>query len=105
MELDDQLREYAQCPRESLGEERKTDLVVPQPDYRELRAYFDHVDKVVGIKKDCSFHTVVTGATFDKDAGKWTVTTADGRTSKTRFLILGSGFVSIKISSGSREFG
>lgn len=37
---------------------------------------------------------MVTSASFDQDAGKWIVTTADGRTSKTRFLILGSGFVS-----------
>ncbi|KAL1872418.1 hypothetical protein Daus18300_004389 [Diaporthe australafricana] len=62
------------------------------PDYRELRAYFDHVDKVIGVKKDCSFNTVVTSATFDKEAGKWIVETADGRTSRARFFILGSGF-------------
>lgn len=65
------------------------------PDYTELRAYFDHVDKVIGVKKDCSFQTVVTGASFDKTSGRWTVTTADGRTSKAKFLILGCGFVSI----------
>lgn len=65
------------------------------PDYKELRAYFDHVDKVLGVKKDCSFNTVVTGAEFDKDSGKWVVETADGRASKAKFLILGSGFVSV----------
>lgn len=65
------------------------------PDYKEIRRYFDHVDKVMDIKKDCSFHTVVTGASFDKEAGKWIVNTADGRTSKARFIILGSGFVSV----------
>lgn len=65
------------------------------PDYREIRSYFDHVDKVLDIKRDCSFHTVVTGADFDAEAGQWIVKTADGRTSKARFLILGSGFVSL----------
>jgi cation diffusion facilitator CzcD-associated flavoprotein CzcO len=64
------------------------------PDYKELRAYFDHVDKVIGVKKDCSFNTVVTGGTFDREKGKWIVKTADGRTSKARFFILGTGFVS-----------
>lgn len=64
------------------------------PDYKEIRTYFDHVDKVMDIKKDCSFHTVVVGASFDKESGKWIVSTADGRTSKARFIILGSGFVS-----------
>ncbi|POS72229.1 HK97 family phage prohead protease [Diaporthe helianthi] len=62
------------------------------PDYKELRAYFDHVDKVIGVKKDCSFNTVVTGGTFDREQAKWIVKTADGRTSKTRFFILGTGF-------------
>lgn len=69
------------------------------PDYKELRAYFDHVDKVLGLKKDCSFNTVVTGATFDKESAKWTVTTADGRTSRAKFLVLGSGFVGRPSSS------
>lgn len=64
------------------------------PDYKELRAYFDHVDKVIGVKKDCSFNTVVTSGTFDKEQAKWIVKTADGRTSKARFFILGTGFVS-----------
>jgi cation diffusion facilitator CzcD-associated flavoprotein CzcO len=64
------------------------------PDYRELRAYFDHVDKVMDIKRDCAFETVVTGAKFNKDEGKWTVHTADGRTAKAKYLILAAGFVS-----------
>jgi len=62
------------------------------PDYRELQAYFDHVDKVCELSKDSAFETVVTGAEFDEDAGKWTVKTADGRTAKTRFLIIAAGF-------------
>ncbi|KAJ0109061.1 HK97 family phage prohead protease [Diaporthe amygdali] len=62
------------------------------PDYKELRAYFDHVDKVIGVKKDCSFNTVVTSGNFDKESGKWIVETADGRTSKAKFFILGTGF-------------
>jgi cation diffusion facilitator CzcD-associated flavoprotein CzcO len=32
------------------------------PDYQNLRDYFDHVDKVIGIKKDCAFNTVIIGA-------------------------------------------
>lgn len=59
-----------------------------------MRAYFDQVDKIVGVKKDCSFNTVVVGAMFDIEEGKWNVRTEDGRTAKARFLILGTGFVS-----------
>lgn len=62
------------------------------PNYQDLRAYFDHVDKVIGVKKDCAFNTVVVGANFDTDTGKWSVRTADGRVTKAKFLILGTGF-------------
>jgi cation diffusion facilitator CzcD-associated flavoprotein CzcO len=62
------------------------------PDWRELQAYFDHCDKVCNLSKDTAFETVVTSAEFDQQAGKWTVKTADGRTCKTRFLIIAAGF-------------
>ncbi|KAF7561485.1 hypothetical protein G7046_g2663 [Stylonectria norvegica] len=62
------------------------------PNYEELRSYFDHVDKVLDIKKDCSFNTVVVGANFDTEAGKWNVRTEDGRVAKSKYLILGTGF-------------
>ncbi|KAM0510860.1 hypothetical protein ACHAPE_010448 [Trichoderma viride] len=62
------------------------------PNYEELRAYFDHVDKVIGVKKDCAFNTVVVGAHFDLAAGKWIIRTEDGRTTKAKYLILGTGF-------------
>lgn len=62
------------------------------PDWRELQAYFDHVDKVCDLSKDSAFETVVTSAEFDESSAKWTVKTADGRTAKTRFLIIAAGF-------------
>ncbi|KAJ5165281.1 uncharacterized protein N7500_007111 [Penicillium coprophilum] len=62
------------------------------PDYKDLREYFDHVDKVIGIKKDCAFNTVVVGAQFDTNEGRWNVKTADGRTIKAKYLVLGTGF-------------
>ncbi|KAH6896637.1 hypothetical protein B0T10DRAFT_474832 [Thelonectria olida] len=62
------------------------------PTYKDLREYFDHVDKVVGIKKDCAFNTVVVGAHFDTAAGKWNIRTEDGRVTKAKYLVLGTGF-------------
>ncbi|TFA97784.1 Baeyer-Villiger monooxygenase [Trichoderma ghanense] len=62
------------------------------PNYENLRAYFDHVDKVVGVKKDCAFNTVVVGAHFDPAEGKWNIRTEDGRTTKAKYLVLGTGF-------------
>lgn len=65
------------------------------PDHRELRAYFDHVDRVLDIKRDCAFETVVVGAQFDTAEGKWRVQTADGRTAKSKYFVVAAGFVSL----------
>lgn len=70
------------------------------PNYEELRAYFDHVDRVLNIKKDCSFETVVIGAKFDTREGKWSVKTEDGRVAKSKHLIVAAGFVRCPSSAG-----
>lgn len=62
------------------------------PNYQELRAYFDHVDKVLDIKKDCAFESVVVEAQFHEDEGKWHVKTADGRLAKSKYLVVAAGF-------------
>lgn len=62
------------------------------PDWHELQAYFDHVDKVCELSKDCAFESVVTSSEFDTQSGKWTVKTADGRTAKCKYLIIAAGF-------------
>ncbi|UQC91215.1 HK97 family phage prohead protease [Colletotrichum lupini] len=64
------------------------------PNYQELRQYFDHVDKVLDLSKDCSFDTVVTGAQFHPDEGKWHVKTADGRLAKSKYFVVAAGFAS-----------
>src|SRR6478735_12140957 len=65
------------------------------PTYADLRAYFDHVDKVIGVKKDIAFNTVVVGGKFDTESGRWHIRTADGRVAKAKYLVLGTGFVSL----------
>jgi cation diffusion facilitator CzcD-associated flavoprotein CzcO len=62
------------------------------PNYKELREYFDHVDKVLQIKKDCAFDSVVVGAQFDEKEGRWHVKTEDGRTAKAKYFIVAAGF-------------
>ena len=62
------------------------------PDWHELQAYFDHCDKVLELSKDSAFKTVVTGAEFDTNEGKWNVTTQDGRHAKAKYLIVCAGF-------------
>ena len=34
----------------------------------------------------------MTAAEFDTDAGKWTLKTADGRTAKSKYLVVAAGF-------------
>jgi cation diffusion facilitator CzcD-associated flavoprotein CzcO len=64
------------------------------PNCKELRAYFDHTDKVLNLSKDCSFEAVVVGAQFHTDEGKWHVKTEDGCVAKSKFLIVAAGFAS-----------
>jgi cation diffusion facilitator CzcD-associated flavoprotein CzcO len=62
------------------------------PGWAELRQYFNHVDKTLGIKKDVAFNTKVVGANFNQETNKWTVQTEDGRTAYSRYFILATGF-------------
>ncbi|BDD62296.1 hypothetical protein MPDQ_006719 [Monascus purpureus] len=62
------------------------------PTYDELRRYFDHVEDVLHVKKDCAFDSVVVGAQFNTDEGRWQIKTADGRTAYAKFFIIAAGF-------------
>ncbi|KAL4936430.1 hypothetical protein BDV06DRAFT_233420 [Aspergillus oleicola] len=62
------------------------------PEYKEIRAYFGHVAEVLDIRKDCVFGTMVVGAEFDQESGRWHVTTQNGRKATAKYLLIGSGF-------------
>ncbi|KAB8075112.1 hypothetical protein BDV29DRAFT_113172 [Aspergillus leporis] len=62
------------------------------PTYDELRKYFDHVDSVLNIKKDCAFQSVVVKAQFKVEESRWHVTTADGRNAYAKYFIVAAGF-------------
>lgn len=62
------------------------------PGWDELRRYFAHVDKKLDLSKDIEFNTWVSGAQFDEQNNQWIVRTADGRETRTRFLIACMGF-------------
>lgn len=74
------------------------------PNWEELQAYFDHIDKTLNLSKDCAFETVVNSCEFDENETKWTVKTADGRTAKTRFLIVAAGFAAKRCKHVIRAF-
>ncbi|KAF2195143.1 FAD/NAD(P)-binding domain-containing protein [Zopfia rhizophila CBS 207.26] len=63
------------------------------PDHKELRKYFAHVDKVLGLRKDVSFDSTVNSAEWDNEKGLWTVKTENGHVATAKFLILASGLL------------
>ncbi|MEU6700946.1 NAD(P)/FAD-dependent oxidoreductase [Pseudonocardia sp. NPDC046786] len=64
------------------------------PDWSEVRDYFDHLDRTLDLARDIRFDTRVTGADFDTDRDQWVVRTADGRTTRCRYLVPCLGFAS-----------
>ncbi|PYH84523.1 FAD/NAD(P)-binding domain-containing protein [Aspergillus uvarum CBS 121591] len=65
------------------------------PSADELRAYFAHVDQVLGIKQDVDFEMTVTGAWYDVNAQgkrKWRIETGEGRVTHSQFFISCVGF-------------
>lgn len=61
------------------------------PGYKELRSYFEHVDKVLDIRKDTTFNAEVIEARFDDASSTWTVKTKQNHTAKCKYLILCTG--------------
>jgi cyclohexanone monooxygenase len=61
------------------------------PLWEELRAYFHHVDKKLGLSRDIRFDTRVTAAEFDTDRDRWVVHASDGSVTRARFFVLCTG--------------
>ena len=47
------------------------------PDYKEIRQYFDHVDKVLELSKDCQFNTRVHSAFWNENNSRWDIIAGD----------------------------
>jgi cyclohexanone monooxygenase len=61
------------------------------PSWKELRAYFDYVDRKLDLSRDIRFSTWVTEAEFDEERHHWVVRTRDGRTAHARYLVMCTG--------------
>lgn len=66
------------------------------PDERELKAYFQHADKVLGLSKDISYNSVVTGADFNVETARWTITTDKGDRATCKWLVPAAGNTHIR---------
>lgn len=62
------------------------------PGFEEMRAYFDHVDRVWDISKDVSFNTRVTAAEFDDESRQWLVYTDQGNETRAHYVVFCTGF-------------
>lgn len=62
------------------------------PDHVELRAYFEHIDKKLHIKKDTVFDTKVVSATFNEDDDTWLFECDNGRSFKAGHFVACLGF-------------
>ncbi|KAF8828001.1 hypothetical protein HHX47_DHR4000979 [Lentinula edodes] len=62
------------------------------PGYKELRRYFDYVDRKLDIRKDVVFNKYIVKAVFETDTARWRVMAEDGTVVRPRFLVLCIGF-------------
>lgn len=62
------------------------------PGWQEIRRYFEHVDKVLDVKKDVSFQSKVVAADYDTSQHRWIVRSEGGGTATCRFFLLCTGF-------------
>lgn len=68
-----------------------TERFATQP---EILSYLQHVADRYDLRKDITFNTTVTGASYDEDARAWFVTTDAGETVETTYLITAVGCLS-----------
>ena len=64
------------------------------PTQPEILRYIDHVADRYDLRRDITFGTRVTAATYDEGAQRWTVETDTGETIDTQFLIMATGCLS-----------
>jgi cyclohexanone monooxygenase len=64
------------------------------PSWEELRAYFNHVDNKLDLRRDIAFNTRATAARFDESHNEWLIDTNRDRVYRARFFVLCTGFAS-----------
>ncbi len=64
------------------------------PGHAEIRRYLNHVADTLDLKRNIRLSTRVTGARYDEIENRWHVTTSDGTTFITQFLVAAVGCLS-----------
>lgn len=61
------------------------------PSWKQVRAYFDHVDRKLDLSRDVRYNTRVVSAEFDEADQRWIVDTENGRRARARFVVMCTG--------------
>lgn len=72
---------------------RSWNFSVRFPDHVELRKYFAHIDKTLGLKKDVEFNARVIDASYDSVKARWTIKTNVGHTATCKYVIMATGLL------------
>jgi cation diffusion facilitator CzcD-associated flavoprotein CzcO len=64
------------------------------PEQPEILAYLQFAADHLELRRDIEFETEIAAASFDEESGTWTVETADGESTRTRFFISAVGCLS-----------
>lgn len=84
--------EYAYSFSEDLRKEWQwTERYAAQP---EILRYLNHVADRFDLRRDIEFDTRVVSATFDEEAGRWTVATERGQSVSAQFCVMATGCLS-----------
>lgn len=62
-------------------------------DHRELREYFEHLDKTLDLRKDIQFEAHVNSCQWNAETCRWTVTTKAGHIADCKYLFLATGLL------------
>ncbi|MGV0814111.1 NAD(P)/FAD-dependent oxidoreductase [Mycolicibacterium boenickei] len=71
-----------------------TETMPAQP---EIEAYLNFVADRLDLRRDIEFGTEVVAMTFDDDAAQWAVTTGNGHTLRTPFVVAATGILSVPV--------
>ena len=64
------------------------------PGWKEMRSYFDYVDKKLDLSKDVSLNTRVSEASFNGSTNEWLLHTDEKGQYRAKFIVLCTGFAS-----------
>lgn len=64
------------------------------PEQPEIERWLGYIADSLDLRSDISFSTTITGAVFDEDRNRWTVTTDKGEVYDTQFLVTCGGMLS-----------